>query len=100
MESLELEGTSKGHLVQHPCSKQGHPQLGQVVQGLIQSDLERVQRQSLHYISGRPKMHLQLLTSFMQRLSLKEDSVKYCRVCCYTAAPFTEAILVQLYPLL
>ena len=54
MESLELEGTSKGHLVQHPCSKQGHPQLGQVVQGLIQSDLESCQGLDINHISGQP----------------------------------------------
>ena len=28
MESSELEGTFKGHLVQLPCNEQGHPQLG------------------------------------------------------------------------
>ena len=36
IESLELEGTFKGHLVQLPCNEQGHAQLDQVVQGLIQ----------------------------------------------------------------
>ena len=33
LESLELEGTSKGHLVQLPYSEQGHAQLNQVAQG-------------------------------------------------------------------
>lgn len=43
MEPLELEGTLKVHLVQLPCSEQGHAQLGQVAQGLIQPDLESLQ---------------------------------------------------------
>jgi len=30
-ESFELEGTLKGHLVQPPCSAQGHLQLHQVL---------------------------------------------------------------------
>ena len=33
-ESLELEGTLKGHLVQLPCNEQGHPQLDQVLRAL------------------------------------------------------------------
>jgi len=39
IEPLELEGTFKGHLVQLPCNKQGHAQLYQVAQGLIQQFL-------------------------------------------------------------
>jgi len=39
-EPLELEGTFKGHLVQLPCNEQGHAQLDQVAQGLIQPHLE------------------------------------------------------------
>ena len=39
-EPLELEGTFKGHLVQLPCNEQGHAQLDQVAQGLIQPRLE------------------------------------------------------------
>ena len=42
-ESLEVEGTSEGHLVQLPCNKQGHLQLDQVAQGLIQPCLESLQ---------------------------------------------------------
>ena len=34
IESLELEGTFKDHLVQLPCNEQGHAQLDQVAQGL------------------------------------------------------------------
>ena len=44
IESLELEGTFKGHLVQLPCNEQGHVQLDQVDQGAIQLDLECLQR--------------------------------------------------------
>ena len=31
IESFDLEGTFKGHLVQLPCSEQGHLQLDQVL---------------------------------------------------------------------
>jgi len=40
IESLELEGTFKCHLVQLPCNEQGHPQLDQVAQSLVQPNLE------------------------------------------------------------
>ena len=43
IESMELEGTSEVHLVQLPCNEQRHPQLEQVVQGLIQPHLESLQ---------------------------------------------------------
>jgi len=43
IESLELEGTFKDHLVQLPCNKQGHTQLDQVAQGLIQPYPESLQ---------------------------------------------------------
>ncbi len=43
IESLELEGTFKGHLVQLPCNEKGHVQLDQVAQGLIQPHLESLQ---------------------------------------------------------
>ena len=38
-ELFELEGTLKGHLVQLPCSEQGHLQLNQVAQSLVQLTL-------------------------------------------------------------
>jgi len=50
-ESLELEGTVKGHLVQLPCSEQGHAQLNQVAQGLIQPHLESLQGWGINHIS-------------------------------------------------
>jgi len=34
IESFELEGTFKGHLVQLPCNEQGHLQLDQVLRAL------------------------------------------------------------------
>ena len=43
IEMFELEGTFKGHLVQLPCSDQGHLQLDQVAQSPIQPDLECLQ---------------------------------------------------------
>ena len=53
IESLELERTFKGHLVQLLCSEQGHPQLDQGAQSPVQSDLECLQRQCIHHISGQ-----------------------------------------------
>ena len=41
--SFELAGTLKCHLVQLPCSAQGHLQLHQVAQSPIQPDLDRLQ---------------------------------------------------------
>lgn len=43
IDSFELEGTAKGHLVQPLCSDQGHLQFKQVVQSLVQLDLECLQ---------------------------------------------------------
>ena len=50
IESLELEETLKGHLVQLPCKEQGHLQLHQVSQNHIQSDLECLQGWDTHHI--------------------------------------------------
>jgi len=54
IESLELEETSKGHLVQLPCSELGHAQLDQVAQGLNQPCPESLQEWGISYISGQP----------------------------------------------
>ena len=43
IESLELEETSEGHLVQIPCNEQGHAQTDQASQGLIPPHLESFQ---------------------------------------------------------
>ena len=54
IESLELEGTFKGHLVQLLCNDQGYSQLDQVAQVLIQPRLESLQGWDIHHISGQP----------------------------------------------
>jgi len=43
IESLKLEGTFKGHLVQLSCDEQVHPQIDQVAQGMVQPGLECLQ---------------------------------------------------------
>ena len=40
IESFELEGTFKNHLVQLLCTEQGHLQLEQIAQSPVQPDLE------------------------------------------------------------
>jgi len=40
----------KGHLVQLPCNEQGHLQLHQIAQSLIQADLEHLQGQGIHHL--------------------------------------------------
>ena len=42
-ECFRLEGTFRGHLAQLPCSEQGHLQLNQVAQSLVQTGLEYFQ---------------------------------------------------------
>jgi len=49
--TFELEGTLKGHLVQHPCNDQH--QLS-VAQSPLQPDLECLQGQGIHHPSGQP----------------------------------------------
>jgi len=48
-----LEGTFKGHLVQTPCSEQGH-QLHQVAQSPVQPGLECFQGWGIYHLSGQP----------------------------------------------
>ena len=50
IESSEFEGMLKGHLVQLPCNEQGHLQLHQIAQSLIQADLEHLQGQGIHHL--------------------------------------------------
>jgi len=50
MESFELEGTCKGHLIQLPCNKQGRAHLDQIAQALIQACLESLQGQGINHI--------------------------------------------------
>jgi len=49
-----LGATFEGHLVQPPCSKQGHLQLGQVAQSPIQPSLECSQGVGIDHLSGKP----------------------------------------------
>jgi len=54
IESLELEGTFKGHLNQLSCNEQGQSQLDQVSQSLVWPRLESLQGWGIHHISGQP----------------------------------------------
>ena len=71
IKSLELEGIIKGHLVHLPCNEQGHAQVDQVAQGLIQPHLESPQGRSMHHVSGQPvpvphHPHCKILFSHIQ----------------------------------
>jgi len=48
-----LQGKFKGHLVQPPCSEQGHLQLDQVAQTPVQPDLECFQGCGIYQLSGQ-----------------------------------------------
>ena len=54
IDSLELEGIIYDDLVQLPHNEQGHPQLDQVEQGLIQPHLESLLGRGINHISGQP----------------------------------------------
>ena len=54
MESFELRGTLKGHLIQLSCSEQGPLQLSHVAQGPLQPDLECFQGWGIYHLSGQP----------------------------------------------
>ena len=58
---VKLEGTLKGHLGQLPCNEQGHLQLDQVSQSLVQPDLECLQGQVIHLLSGQTVPVLEVL---------------------------------------
>lgn len=62
IESFELEGTLKGHLVHLSCNKKGHLQLDQVDQSLVQPHPEHLQGQDIHHISGNLFQYLTTLT--------------------------------------
>ena len=52
-ESFELEGTVKGHLVQPPCTEQGHPQLHRVLRDPPASPWLHA-GMGHHHLSGQP----------------------------------------------
>ena len=52
-EQFELEGTFKDHLVQPPCSEQGHIPLDQVAQSPVQPDRECFQGGGIDHLSGQ-----------------------------------------------
>ena len=54
IEEFGLEGIFKGHLVQHPGSKQGHVQLDQSAQSPVQPDFECLQGWGIDHLSGQP----------------------------------------------
>lgn len=54
IESLVLEGTFKGRLIQLPCNEQGHAQQDLVAQGFIQSHPESLQGWAINNNSGQP----------------------------------------------
>jgi len=54
IESFELEGTFKSHLVQLPCNEQGLLHLDPVAQSPAQPDLEYLQEWGIHCLSGPP----------------------------------------------
>ena len=64
----ELEGTLKVHPVQLPINEQGHPQLDQVILSPIQPDLEYLQGQGIHHISGQPDPVLHHTVSLLRLL--------------------------------
>ena len=66
IDSSELEGMLKGHLVQLSCNEQGDLQLDQGAESPIQPDFACLQGQDTHHISGQPVQVLHILT-----LSLK-----------------------------
>ena len=48
IESLELERTFKGYLVQLPCNEQGRAQLDEIARSPIQPGLECLHGQGIH----------------------------------------------------
>ena len=53
IQSVKLEGTFKGHLVQLPCNELGHAQLDETAHGLVQPYIESLQGWGINHISGQ-----------------------------------------------
>ena len=60
--SFELEGIFEGHLVQLPFREQGHLQVDQVAQSLVQPDLKCVEEWDISHLSGQPISMLHFLS--------------------------------------
>lgn len=69
IESLCLEGTTKGHLVWLLCSEQGHPQLDQ---SPVEPHLEHDQGWSRNHLSGQP---LQSSTTLIVKKRVNESCI-------------------------
>jgi len=63
MDWVGLEGTFKDHLVQPPCSEQGHLQLDQVAQSPIQPDPECFQGWGICHVSVSSVQHYLILAT-------------------------------------
>jgi len=73
IESLELEGILKGHLVQLPCNEQGHTQRDQVVQSpALNASRDRASTTSL----GNIFQSLTIFFPYIQPLYLPSLSLK------------------------
>lgn len=55
IEWYELDRIIKDYLVQFHCNEQGHPQLDQVAQGLVQPHLEGLQASTHHVQIDSPQ---------------------------------------------
>ena len=77
--SLELERTLKGHWVHQPCNEQGHPQLKQVAQSLVQPGLECLHGWGIHHIPDNLYQCLTTLTAkdFFLMSNLNLPSLNY-----------------------
>ena len=99
MESLELEGTFKDDLVQLPCNKQGHAQLDQVAQSLIQPHLEILQGQGINHITWQPASvshhpHYKRHFPYVQLKSaiFKPDTISPCPITTDPAEMFLQLL--------
>jgi len=102
IESLELEGTFKGYLVQLTCSEQRHALLNQAVQGLTQPCLDSLQGQGIYHISRQPVSephypHCKRFFPYSQPKStlFELETIFYCSIYLYSIYlyPGKESVL-------